>query len=281
MNKVRFKIRNYILSYRFTRDYKKEKVEYPAIIEHLDKKYGKPKFVEDFRNLENWKVTLWNEWGSARPDNLCTFVKENVSILEKNGNHSMIIRTTPEAAIGIGWNGEEVSKPLSSGQVTSRFLFSPGQVISATVNTSNSYPGSWFSFWLFKKDAPGDERYREVDIFEKFMERKHQKQYSMCVHGGNKNDREMMAFEYPLFLVNEDKLTFTCELYDHKVRIFVNGIHMFLAEEPDFEGEYYVIFGDGPTTHDGKVKMEEILKVLPRSFEILDIRVYQLVNLKI
>jgi hypothetical protein len=274
MNKVRFKIRNYILLYRFTRDYKKEKVEYPAIIDHLEKKYGKPLFVEDFKSLDNWKATVWNEWGSARPDNLSVHVGENVTIKSEMGKNSMVIHTTPEDATGKDWNGKEVKRPTSSGNVTSRFLVSPGQVISATVNTSNSYPGSWFSFWLFKKDAEGDKRYREIDIFEKLMVRKGDKYYNMSVHGGTGGNREMMGFSNPLHYANEENLTFTCELYSNRVKVYVNGIHIFQADEPDFDGEYHVIFGDAATTHKGKVKLEDIIKSLPRTFEIKDFRVY-------
>ena len=276
MNKFRFKVTNYLLYYKFSRTYKKNKIDYPAILSHLDKTYGKPQMVEDFMNLESWKVMDKDEWGSARPETLCTYVKENVLIKSGNGKNSLVISTTPDPATGKGWSGEEISRSLSSGQVSSKFLVSPGRVISATVNTSDSYPGSWFSFWMYKKDVPGDERYREVDIFEKFMERKNQKQYSMSVHGGTKNSRELLAFSFPLFFVDEDKITFTCELSDHKVRIFVNGVQLFLAEEPDFNGEYFVIFGDGPTTHEGKVTLEEIMKVLPRSIEVLDFRVHSL-----
>lgn len=276
MNKFRFKIKNYFLSLRFIRDYKKEKVEYPAILDHMEKTYGKPVLVEDFSSLDKWKVTDKTDWGSARPDNLCTLVKENVSVQNHGSFNSLVIRTTSEPAIGKGWNGEEIARPFSSGFVTSVFTVSPGQAISATVNTSDSYPGSWFSFWLFKKDTPGDERYREIDIFEKLMARKNQKEYDMCVHGGSKNDRERLGFSFPLFPVDEHKLTFTCELYPRKVKIFVNRIHLFLAEEPDFDGEYFVIFGDGPTTHKGKVQPEEIRKVLPRMFEVMDFRIYKI-----
>jgi hypothetical protein len=276
MNKFRFKLRNYLLMLRFNRDYKKEKVEYPGIIDHLSKSYGQIILVEDFKSLDNWKVTDKTDWGSARPDNLCTLVKENVSLQDDGGRKKVVISTTPEAAIGKGWNGEEISRPFSSGMMTSKFTVAPGQVISATVNTSDSYAGSWFAFWLFKKDMPGDERYREVDIFEKFMERKGQKQYKISVHGGSKTDREMLTFEYLLFYVNEDKMTFVCELHPKKVRVFINGIQIFLAEEPGFDGEYHVIFNDAPTTHEGKVGLEEIQKALPRKFEVIDFRVFDL-----
>jgi hypothetical protein len=86
----------------------------------------------------------------------------------------------------------------------------------------------------------------------------------------------MLTFEYPLFYVNEDNMTFVCELHPKKVRVFINGIQIFLAEEPDFAGEYYVIFGDGPTTHEGKVGFEEIKQALPRRFEVMDLRVFGL-----
>lgn len=204
MNKFRFKIRNYILSFKFTKDYRKDKIEYPAVIGHLDKKYGKPILVEEFKNLENWKVTVWNEWGSARPNNLSVHVKENVTLESEKGKNSMVIHTTAVPATGKGWKGEEIQRPTSAGQVTSRFLVSPGQAISATVNTSGSYPGSWFSFWLFKKDSPGDKRYREIDIFEKFMVRKGDKYYNMSVHGGTGDSREMMGFSNPLQIANEN-----------------------------------------------------------------------------
>ena len=276
MNKFIFRIKNYYLAYTFSAGYSKNKKEYPEILGHLDKTYGKPVFEEDFKDLQNWKVTDKAEWGSARPDNLCTFVKENVSLEEDGGEKRVVIRTTNEPALGKGWNGEDISRPFSSGMISSKFTVHPGQAISATVNTSDSYAGSWFSFWLYKKDMPGDNRYRELDIFEKFMERRQQKQYSMCVHGGTKKAREMMAFEYPLFYVNEEKMTFTCELYPKKARIFINGIQIFLAEEPDFDGEYFVIFNDAPTTHEGKVNVEEILSSLPRNLEILDFRIHVL-----
>jgi hypothetical protein len=129
---------------------------------------------------------------------------------------------------------------------------------------------------LLKKDVPGDKRYREIDIFEKFMVRKSQKEYSISIHGGTHNSREMMISSYHMFYVDEEKLTFTCELHRHMVKIFVNGIHIFIAEEPDFDGEFYVVFDDAPSNHKGKVKTEELYDFLPRQFEILDFRVYRM-----
>jgi hypothetical protein len=276
MNKFKFRIKNYLLMARFARKYRLSKIEYPDIIQFLDNKYGTPLLIDDFHTLDNWQITDRGNWGSARPDNLCTYVKENVALQEDNGKHSLVINTTPDEATGKDWNGNDVTKPMSSGLVTSTFLVRPGQVVSATVNTSQSYAGSWFAFWLFKKGIEGDERYREVDIFEKFMEKDFQKKYTMTVHGGTGEKREMMNFQYPLFYVNEDKMTFTCEFYQHKIRVFINGILIFLAEEPDFDGEYQVIFDDAPTTHGGKVRKEDIFSVLPRSLEVVDFRVYKM-----
>jgi hypothetical protein len=276
MNKVLFSISNAILAYKFWSGYKKDNIRHPAILDYLDKKYGTPEFIDHFDNLDQWSITDITNWGSSRPGNLCTFVKENVAIRKNSGSGSLLITTTPEPATGKGWIGEDITRPFSSGLATSKFRVKPGQVISATVNTAQSYAGSWFSFWLAKTDVPGDERYREVDIFEKFMERKSQKQYSITVHGGSKGSREMMIFSYPMFFTDEENLTFTCELHRHMVKIFVNGIHMFIANEPDFDGEYHVIFNDAPTTHKGKVKAEEIAGILPRQFEIMDFRVFRM-----
>jgi hypothetical protein len=275
MNKFKFTIKNALLYYKFWNGYQLNKVEYPEIVDQQEKIYGKPVFVETFENLDQWKIMDRGEWGSARPGNLCTFVKENISVKINGNKRSLVISTTPEEAAGKGWNGEEVIKPISSGLITCKFLVIPGQVVSATVNTTKSYPGSWFSFWLYKKDASGDERYREIDIFEKFMERKDQKKYSVSIHGGSKNSREMMSFSYPMFFVDEEKVTFTCELYQHSAKVFVNGILICIAEEPDFDGEYYIMFNDGPSTHDGKVTEAEIFKNLPKTFEIIDFRIYE------
>ena len=148
-------------------------------------------------------------------------------------------------------------------------------MVSATVNTSHSYAGSWFSFWLLKKGEPGDEGYREIDIFEKFMDRDFERKYTMTIHGGTPDKRQMMNINYPLFMTDEGKLTFTCELGAHQAKIFINGLQVFLAEEPDFNGEYYVIFDDAPTTHGGKVDTNDIIKILPRFLEIIDFRIYE------
>jgi hypothetical protein len=275
MNKFRFNLKNALLYYKFWNGYKLNKIEYPAILEYLDRTYGKPVFADNFSSLENWKVTDRNEWGSAVPGNLCTFTKENVSVKANNDINTLVISTKPEQTSGKDWNGAEVTKPTSSGLITCKQLLRPGQVVSATVNTSKSYAGSWFSFWLCKKDNPGDDRYREIDIFEKFMVRKDQKKYTVSIHGGKKDSREMMSFSYPMFFIDEEKITFTCELYQHSVKIFVNGIQVCLAEEPDFDGEFRILFNDGPSTHDGKVSVEEILKNLPKTLEIIDFRIYE------
>lgn len=275
MKKFRFRIRNYLLMAGFLSGYRRNKQEYPEIINFLNQKYGSPVFIDEFNNLDNWKITDKNEWGSAREDNLCTYEKENVTLREEDGKRFMVISSTPKEATGHDWEGNEVTKPTSSGFVSSKFLFHPGQVVSATLDTSRSYPGSWFAFWLIKKEEAGDERYREVDIFEKFMEKKNQKKYTITVHGGTPDKREMMNFRYPMSHVDESKITFTCELYADKVRVFVNGLMLFTADEPDFDGEYYVVFDDAPTTHGDKVTRDEILKALPRSLEIHDFRVYK------
>ena len=276
MNKVKFRIRNAFLAYKFWAGYEKNRIEYPTILDFLEKKYGTPALADNFLGLENWKVTDKSEWGSARPDNLCTYVKDNVKIRQYSGFNSMVICTTPDESTGKGWEGESVKKPISSGIVTSKFLVRPGQVVSATVNTSQSYPGSWFAFWLVKKNEPGDTRYREIDIFEKMMERKNQKEYTVTIHGGVQGARELMNFPYPMFFVAEEKLTFTCEIYRREVKIYVNGIYMFLAEEPDFDGEYYVMFSDAPKSRNGKISAEDIIKDLPKTLEIIDFRVFNL-----
>ncbi|NTV83289.1 MAG: hypothetical protein HGA23_03180 [Bacteroidales bacterium] len=276
MNKFRFNIKNSLLYYKFWTGYKSNKIEYPAILEQQEKTYGKPFMTDHFNNLENWNVKDKNEWGSAVPGNLCTFARENVMVQTNDDGNSLVISTTPVQATGKGWNGEDIIKPISSGLVTSKFLVKPGQAISATVNNSNSYTGSWFAFWLMKRDVPGDERYREIDIFVKFMKRDDQKQYSVSIHGGTRNAREILNFGYPMFFVDEKNMTFTCELFQHSVKIYLNGIQLCQADEPDFEGEYHVVFNDGPSTHDGKVKQAEIMRCLPRTFEVIDFRVYNL-----
>ena len=274
MNKFIFTLKNAYLGYKFHNGYKSKKIEYPDILDHLEKLYGKPVFIGNFENQDQWKIMDRGEWGSARPNNLCTFVKEKVSVRKNNGRNSMLIHTTPDPATGKGWGGEEIPRKISSGLATSNYPLKPGMVVSATVNTSQSYSGSWFSFWLMKKDVNGDDRYREIDIFEKFMVKKDQKQYTMSIHGGRKEDRELMRCSYNMSAVDEKNITFTCELHQHSVKIFVNGIHICQADEPDFEGEYDIIFNDGPSTHKGKVKEEDIVKSLPRSMEIIDFRVY-------
>lgn len=274
MNKFRFNIKNALLYYKFWTGYKANKIEHPDILDHLDKTYGKPVLIDNFHHLENWQIKDKGEWGSAAPNNLCVFVRENISLKNILGSNILVIETTPEEATGKDWSGKEITRPFSSGLITSKFTVRPGQVVSATVNTSNSYPGSWFAFWLFKKDVPGDDRYREVDIFEKFMVKDEQKKYSVTVHGGKKQSKEMMNFSFPMFFVNEETMTFTCEILKNGVKIFLNGILFCQADEPDLEGEYYIIFNDGPSTHNGKVRQQEIAGNLPRTLEILDFRVY-------
>lgn len=276
MNKIKFNIKNALQYSKFLGLYPFKKVEYPNIIEFLDRKYGVPVFSDHFYSSDNWNITDRDDWGSARPGNLCIFVKENVTINSYHGKNSLIISTRHEEAKGKGWNGEEITRPLSSGLITSKLLLHTDQVISATVNTSQSYPGSWFAFWFLKKDVAGDDRYREIDIFEKFMEKPGQKRYSVSIHGGTKNSREMMSFSYPLFPINEEKLTFTCVLRRSGIRIYVNNLLLCVADEPDFEGEYYIMFNDAPSTHDGKVKAEDIIQSLPRTLEIMDFRIYNL-----
>jgi len=276
MNKFKFTVQNALLYYKFWNGYKLNKVEYPEILNRQEKKYGKPVYIERFENLDQWKITDCNEWGSARPENSCVFVKENVSVKKDNGRNSLVITSIPDKATGKDWNGNKIVRNISSGLVTSKFRIRPGQVVSATVNTSQSYAGSWFSFWLLKMDVTGDNRYREVDIFEKFMEKPGQKQYMISLHGGLENARELLNFNYPLYFVNEENMTFTCELHPAGVKVFLNGIQLCQSDEPDFDGQYYILFNDGPSTHGGKVSEEEIMRSLPRTFEVVDLRVYNL-----
>ena len=276
MNTFRFRFRNSLLAPWFTAAYPMGKIEYPDIIGHLDKRYGAAVFLEEFNDLDSWKVKDKDEWGSAVHDNLCTYVKENVFIKDENGRRSLAIVSIAEGATGKDWEGNDVPKPFSSGFVSSRFLVHPGQVVSATMNTSRSYPGSWYAFWLLRKDPEGDPGYREVDIFEKFMKKENQKTYTVSIHGGTKDNREMMDFSYPLFYVDESKITFTCELNKNRIRIFVNGLLLCVAHEPGFEGEYHVVFDDAPTTWGGQVKQDDILSILPRTFEVIDFRIYEM-----
>jgi hypothetical protein len=278
MNKFKFTVNNALLYYKFWNGYKIKKIEYPEITDHEEKTYGKPVYKECFENLDQWKVTDKGEWGSARPDNICVFVKENVSLKKNKGQNSLVITSTPDKATGKDWKGNTIERIISSGLVASKFRIKPGQAVSATVNASQSYPGSWFSFWLFKMDVEGDHRYREADIFEKFMEKPRHKQYKISLHGGTKTARELLNFNYPLYFVDEEKMTFTCEMHQAGVKIFLNGIQICQADEPNFDGQYHVIFNDLPSTHKGKVKEEEeeIVKYLPGTFEIVDFRVYNL-----
>jgi hypothetical protein len=272
MNKAKFRIKNRVLATKFAARYPRKGIRYPDTITFLDQKYGPPEYVDPMNTLSNWTILDKGNWGSARPDNLCAYAKENVTL---KGN-SMVITTTAEQTTGKDWNGKDVTKPFRSGYVTSNRTIRPGQVVSATLNTSESYAGSWFAFWLIKKHVEGDNRYREIDIFEKFMEKKNQKRYSISIHGGSQSAREMMNFHYPRHLKDETSLTFTCELHSNSVVILVDGIQLFLAEEPDFDGEYHVIFDDAPTTHGGRVNEATIRQVLPRRLEILDFRIYSL-----
>lgn len=275
---TRFKFRrnNRKIWCKARRKYRKFKVEYPDIIGFLDVKYGEPILIDHLQNLDNWDVTGQQNWGSAMEGNYCTYVEQNVVLNEVKGDHFVDILTTADSAVGLDWGGYEVSKPISSGMIRSRFTVTPGQVVSATIDNSQSYEGSWFAFWLFKKTVPEDERYREIDIFEKFQNRKRHNSYTISVHGGFITDRNMMNFKYRLRKVDEKNMTFTCELCEDGVQIFLNGIHIFTSQRMDLNGEYYIIFNDAPTDHSGKVNVDKIREVLPRIFRIKDVRVHSL-----
>jgi hypothetical protein len=276
MNKFKFTLKNALLYINFWNGYKLNKVEYPEILDRQEKKYGRPVYIETFDNLDQWKVTDCGEWGSVRVNNNCTFVKENVTVKKYSDRNSLMISSTPVKATGKDWNGNKIERNISSGLVSSKFRIKPGQVVSATVNTSQSYAGSWFSFWLIRMDVKDDNRYREIDIFEKFMQKPGQKQYTLSIHGGTKEARELLNFNYPMSFVNEQNMTFTCELHPEGIKVYMNGIHICQSGEPDFDGQYHIVFNDGPSIHKGKVKEEEIVKYLPRTLEIIDLRVYNL-----
>lgn len=84
MNKLLFKITNSVLATRFLVKYKNDRIEFPAIIKHLQEKYGNEIFIEGFNNFDNCEITNTSDWGSARPDNLCIYEKIVLLLLARS-----------------------------------------------------------------------------------------------------------------------------------------------------------------------------------------------------
>jgi hypothetical protein len=277
-SKAKFRRANCKLKRQAKKNYKKDHVKYPEIIGFLDEKYGEPIMIEGFLDLDQWTARDTNNWGSANPDNYCVYTADNVYTEKSGDSYSMFIKSSNDKATGNDWFGNDIEKPVSSGWVRSNFIIRPGQVVSATMNTSESYKGSWFAFWLYKKKEPGDDRYREIDIFEKFQEGHNHDKYTISMHAGTLRDRNMMNYRYNLNYIDEKNVTFTCEIHENGFKVFIDGVHVFSSQEVELEGNYYLMFDDAPTRHGGKVELEEVMEQLPRRFEVKEFRVYNLPN---
>ena len=84
MNKAKFRIKNRVLAAKFAASYPRKGIKYPDVISFLDQKYGPPEYVDPLNSLGSWTILDRDKWGSARPDNLCAYARENVSLRTNN-----------------------------------------------------------------------------------------------------------------------------------------------------------------------------------------------------
>ena len=69
------------------------------------------------------------------------------------------------------------------------------------------------------------------------------------MHVGTLANHYMMNLPYNLKYIDESNVTFTCEIHENGVKMFVDGVHIFTSQETILEGDYFVMFDALGQTH--------------------------------
>lgn len=181
---------------RFLFSRKGRKDELPSITEaesHLIGRFHKSRFIP--LSEKNFRVKAREEWGTARPGNICVHSSGNV---EFTGNEIVIHNRFEEGGItGKDWEGKEVTRKFSSGLVESVELFGPAGGFYVIVSLKYAALGAWDGIWLLDKNTPPPV-YREIDLLERMSKSPPGSEIQLNVHGDVNNERRQIPVKFDL-----------------------------------------------------------------------------------
>jgi hypothetical protein len=227
---------------------------------------------ENFDDTDNWRILNQNDWGSARPDNLCVYVPTNV-ICE---NSIVSLQTIKETATGKGWEGEEITRDYTSGWIETKYrLPMEGVSMFRSKFRCQRDLGSWKAYWLFKNYG---KRYQEIDGFEIFAHsEKNLSQWSSTVHWGPSGDnRTMYGHHVKLNTSDWIIMDIIVDQNRKRVKVKINGVLAYVTGigVPEACDEMIAIFSDSASLHGGKVTIEQVEANLPYLMQIDYFRSY-------
>jgi hypothetical protein len=224
-NKASTEVQSVFLKASYSR--KNEKGMLPSVEsaeEILSKNYSVKEIVA--LNEESFIVRDRMNWGSARPDNICVYSKDNV----KFGPDGITIdnRYEKEGVTGKDWQGKEVQRNYSSGSVETIETFGPEGCFVAVVSLKYAALGAWDGVWLFDRDAVRPH-YREIDLFERMSKSPPGTELQFNVHGDVNEVRKQIPVKLDLrssHHIPEKFLTYTI-VRGGEVEIGINAVPIY------------------------------------------------------
>lgn len=206
---------------------KNEKGKLPSIEEAeeiLSKNYSRKQVVT--LNEENFEVLDRLNWGSARPDNICVYSKDNVTFNEEG---IFIDNRYEENGItGKDWDGKEFTRNYSSGSVQSKETFNPEGCFLVVVSLKYAALGAWDGVWFLDRDSTLPI-YREIDLFERMSKAPPGTELQFNVHGDVNGKRKQIPRNMDLkssHHVAEKFLVYT-SLQGGEIEIGINAVPVY------------------------------------------------------
>lgn len=224
-------------------------------------------YQDDFDSnyRERWKTTDTTDWGSVTKDTL-SVMRSTMVYQDEIGIHLKAGRLQ-KAEKGFYYDGTE-SEPRYFGgsEIQSIRTFNPKNRTGALLEMKHCI-GPWYSLWLMEHNSPlPGERYREIDILERFSYNKaRMTSLTITVHHGTNTNRFQCGFTYylPFFFkpdyFDEDMFFIECQEKKGIIRTWVNGILCFKYNSKTDWTDMHMRSGAVLSSYNKKLDPEKII----------------------
>lgn len=218
------------------------------------------------KDINNWNITREDNWGSTSSNSISVASPKNI-IFDNNNNLNIINKTEPNGIRGRDWDGKLVTKYYSSGEITTKELFSIKEKrFSLWCDLIPSGKSTWPAFWVFYIDENSREekKYFEIDGFEKFPN--YGNKLTFTVHWGLSSKRKMynksIKYKGDLSYLNCIAVT------NGRIKVYINNILVFKTSLGYPKENYNVCckITDSVNDDSGRIDHNEINNELPIYF---------------
>lgn len=261
MNRLYWKIINKALWIRWLILYSYKRILIRKI--YISPSFSDAIYWDTFTNSLEWKITDRTDWGSVTKDTIDVVNKDMVLWDYKGVTLKTMRIQKPE--VGYYYDGTESEDRYFLGSEIQSQRYFNAENKTGCVFELKPRIGAWYALWLMEhgSNLPG-ERYREIDIMERFSYNKiRNTSLSISVHSGTNDKRKMFTSTLWLPWLScksyQNNIVMECQVTKGIVRIWLNNILCFKYNSKTDWGFMKMRAGASVSTYHGKLDVAKII----------------------